>query len=290
MERRVGNVQYYGPFGFLNPFIFEEMESALKRVVKAVNERQKIVIYGCYDMDGIAAVSLLVLVLKYLNADVEYFIPDSDISDINADAVRNSIKFLGVKLMITVGCGMNSSTEVELCKSLGIDIIITDYHKCTSQRPNTILINPNDECSTYPFKALTASGVAFKLAQAISMYYQMKSVCKYLDMVMLGTIAQSRIIEGENKVIVDQGLYHLTYTHNYGLKALMKVHSISGGKISLNDALRLASNVLPCGNTNRMADNARIAVELFTTLNMDRAEQIAKFLKNASESVNPPVC
>lgn len=288
MEKRADNMQYYGPYGLYNPFLLGDMDNALKRVIKAVNERQKIVIYGYCDLDSITAVSLLVLILKYLNADVEYYIPDCNSFGISAEAVKNSIKFLGSKLMITVGCGMDSHSEVELCKSLGIDVIITDYHKCSSKQPDTITINPNLECCIYPFKELSASGVAFKLVQAISTYYQMKSVCKYLDMVMLGTIAQCTSLNNENKTIVDHGLYYLTYTHNYGLQALMKIHNIKSSNINIESARRLSLDILP--STNRIADNARIAVELFTTSNMDRAEQIAKFLKNTTKLNSPSIC
>lgn len=288
MEKHVDNMQCYGSYGFFNPFLLNGMESAVRRVIMAVNERQKIIIYGHSDLDSITAVSLLVLILKYLNADVEYYIPDNNTLGISADAVKNNIKFLGSKLMITVGCGMNSYSEVELCKAFGIDVIITDYHSYKSIQPDTIIINPNQEFSSYPYKELSASGVAFKLAQAISTYYQMKSVYKYLDMVMLGTIAQSQTLTDENKTIVDQGLYYLTYTHNYGLQALMKIHKVQRNSIKLESAKRLALDILPY--TNRMAENARIAVELFTTSNMDRAEQIAKFLKNTTKLNDSSAC
>lgn len=280
MERQNTKIHHSEFTHMQDPFRLKGMKEALTRIIKAVNEREKIVIYGYYDLDGITSVSLLLLVLKYLNADVEYFVSD-DIDEkfgINSDVVRNHIKFLGAKLMITVGCGVNSVSQVELCKELGIDVIITDNHKCKKELPDTVIINPNQKGCSYPCKVLTAGGIAFKLAQAISMYYQMKCISKYLDLAMLGTLSKGFNITGENKLIVNQGIHHLNYTNNYGFKALLKVHKISS--INKESIYRLAHNIIPSVKNRRCVDNARIAVELFTTTNMDRAEQIAKYLKN----------
>lgn len=220
------------------------------------------------------------MVLKYLNADVEYFVSgvDNGKFDINADIVRNHVKFLGTDLMITVGCGSNSYEQVELCKQLGIDVIITDHHKFDNIPPKTVVINPNQKDCTYPFKVLSSVGVAYKLVQAISSYYQMKCISKYLDLVMLGTISNNLPCIGENKLMIDEGIYHMNYTNNYGLKALIKVNNIK--YINLESAHKLVNSIMPCWSSSRGLDNARITVELFTTSNSDRAEQIAKYLKN----------
>lgn len=283
MEIQEENMQYSRFSDTQDPFLLKGMKEALKRIVKAVNEREKIVIYGYYDLDGITAVSLLLLVLKYLNADVEYFVSD-DIDDdfsINAETVKNHIKFLGAKLIITAGCGINSISQVELCKKLGMDVIITDYHKCGEVLPETVIVNPNQKNCKYTFKDLTAVGIAFKIAQSISMYYQMKCISKYLDLVMIGTLSKGVNVNGENKIMVNQGIYHLNYTNNYGLKALIKVHEITN--INKQNIYKLAYNIISSLKSRRNVDNARIAVELFTTVNMDRAEQIAKYLKNETK-------
>lgn len=246
---------------------------------------KKIVIYGQYNVDGITAISLLMLVLKYLNADVEYFIPDKGDDEISGEAVGSYIKFLGASLMITVGCGANSYEEVELCKTLKIDVIITDYHKCSGKRPRTIIINPNDDESIYPYKGLTGVGVAYKLAQAIGSYYRMKSISKYLDIVMLGTISAAHDLKDENKEILTRGISHLECTHSYGMRALMKVNDIDCKNIGIKDIKKLIRNLMPVYNPSRVTDNARIAVELLITSNSDRAEQIAKYLKNETKFI-----
>lgn len=280
MERHERNIYYSRVFGRRDPFLLKGMGESLKRIIKAVNEREKIVIYGYYDLDCITSVSLLLLVLKYLNADVEYFISDDMDEDfsINSDIIKNHINFLGASLIITVGCGINSVDEVELCKELGIDVIITDYHKCKGALPETVVINPNQKGCRYPFKDLTAVGIAFKLAQAVSMYYQMKCINKYLDLVMLGTLSKCASVKGENKIMVSQGMYHLNYTNNYGFKALIKIYNVAN--INKENLYMLAHSIIPSMKNRRYVDNARIAIELFTTANMDRAEQIAKYLKN----------
>lgn len=280
MEKQEAKMHYSKFTHMHDPFRLKGMKEALTRIIKAVNEREKIVIYGYYDLDGITSISLLLLVLKYLNADVEYFV-SGDVDEkfgINPDVVRNHIKFLGAKLMITVGCGVNSVPQVRLCKDLGIDVIITDNHKCGKELPDTVVVNPSQKGCSYPFKDLTAGGIAFKLAQAISMYYQMKCISKYLDLAMLGTLSKGLNIAGENKFIVNEGIQHLNYTNNYGFKALLKVYKIAN--INKESIYNLSHNIIPSVKNRRSVNNARIAVELFTTNNMDRAEQIAKYLKN----------
>lgn len=289
MEKHEDSLQFSKLNGMHNPFSLKGMGDALRRIAKAVNEREKIVIYGSNNVDGVTAVSLLILVLKYLNADVEYYISDeADRNNgISGDVIKNHIKFLGTKLIITVGCGISSFEEVELCKKFGIDIIITDNHKCSNKIPNTIVINPSQKGCNYPFKDLAGVGIAFKVVQATAVYYQMKCISKYLDLVMLGTISMGVLPSGENKIIIDEGIYHLNYTNNYGLKALMKIHHI--GKIDYNSVEMISKSIVP-ETFPIKADNARIAVELFTTSNTDRAIQIAKYLKNELKGTKICAC
>lgn len=278
MENYCGNKQYFENENRYNPMFLKNMEKALERIVKAVNNREKIVVYGYYDLDGIAATSLLLLVLRYLNADVEYFIPDEMKEDrkLSCDSIENYIQLLGANLIITVGCGINSFFEVEFCKKLDIDVIITDFNSCTEELPNTIVVSPNQTECFYSFKDLSAAGVAYKLVQAIARYYKIKGINKYIDLVMIGTAASNKPIMEENKIIIEQGVKHLNSTNNYGLKALLKIHKIT--EINVDNIINFARKIIPPLNTLGPVNDARIAVELFTTSNMDRAEQIAKYL------------
>lgn len=279
MEWRRHNVECFDFFGMETPFLLKNMERALRRVIMAVNKREKIIIYGTCNVDGTVSVALLLLVLKYLNADVEYFISDKiDDSNIKSDIIENHIKFLGAKLIITTGCGIQSLGEIELCKKLGMDVIITDYHKCGEFLPQAIIINPNQPGCKYPFKDLIGVSIVFKLCQAISIYYNMKYIGKYLDLVTIGIFSSGIYITGENEIMVREGMHYLNCTNNYGVKALLKVNKIYD--ITRENICKLSNNIVSSISSRRYIDNARIAVELFTTESIDRAEQIAKYLKN----------
>lgn len=282
MEISLHNREMWQNNGMLNPFLMKNMEKATERLVKAINAREKIVIFGYYDLDSISGISLLLLVLKYFNADVEYFIPDekNEKRIITNDAISNHIKLLGTSLIVTVGCSLESVSQLELCDKLGMDIIITDFRETENEMPSVLMLNPKSKLDSYPFKDLTGVGVTFKLAQAVAAYYQMNCINKYLDLVVLGTCSKHVLSEGENKSIIENGLIKLMSTHNFGLKALMKVYYVSK---NLTGVIKFIDDIIDEFNETRRVDTARIFVELFTTDDKDRAEQIAKYLKNLTD-------
>lgn len=264
-------------------FLLPELEHGLNRITKAVNHREKIVIFGSYDVDGITSISLLMLILRYLNADVEYYIPDviEEGNIFNCNVIENHIKLLGADLIITVGCGTNAIQEVELCKSLGMDVIITDYHVPNGELPDTIIINPKKKGCAYPFKDLNAVGIAYKLACAIAEQYEMKCIDKYLDLVAIG-IASSHIpLVGENLAMLEKGIYQLSHTYNYGLNAIINSNNIKN--IDYKTLKFICEIVMPRINAVGRMDDARIAVELFTTANVERANQIAKYMNSTKK-------
>jgi len=265
-------------YNMYNPFLLKGMDDALYRIVKAVNDREKIILYGFYNVDSITAISLLMLVLKFVNADVEYFIPGETCEsyDFNEKDITGHIKYLGPGLIITLGCGINSFKEIELCKNMGIDVIITDFHEPIKQAPDTIVVNPKQKGCTYPFKGLRASGMTFKLAQAISSYYKMKSINKYMDLVMIGTISSKAKLVSENKIFAEEGVKQLNCTNNYGICALLKTHNIT--IINEETVSELVLAVMPTINAVGRMDNAKIVVELFITSDKNRALQISKYL------------
>lgn len=262
-----------------NPFLLNGMGAAVERIVKAVNNREKIVIYGYHDIDGVTAVSVLLLVLRYLNADVEYFISDKNEGDFYADSenMKKSFRFLGVRLIITVGCGSNSFRGSDPFTENDVDIIVTDYHDFEEASTKSIIINPKKKSCRYPFKGLAAVGLAYKLSQAISVYYRMKCIDKYLDLVMIGTVSKTETFHDENKIIVEEGMDRLKQTNNYGLKAIMKTDKADCADQDVVE--NIISNWHSSMSNSRGVDNARIMVELFTSGSSDRAEQIAKYLK-----------
>ncbi|AJA48292.1 single-stranded-DNA-specific exonuclease RecJ [Clostridium pasteurianum DSM 525 = ATCC 6013] len=278
MEIIEENVHYLKQLKFHNPFFMDGMREAINRVLKAVNNKEKIIIYGYSDVDSISGISILFLLLKYLNADVEYFIPDymDEEYRISSESLKEYIRYLGADLLITVGCGSNSKDEIMLAQDMGIDVIVTDYHEIYSDCEQAIIINPNKKLCKYPFKFLSAAGIAFKFCEAVSRYYKIKGVYKYIDLAMIGTISSKLPLEAENRTIVDIGLEHLAATNNYGIKALMKINNFK--KIDQKAVIKLSQSVISAKSVVGRIDNARIAVELFTTHDSYRAFQIAKYL------------
>jgi single-stranded DNA-specific DHH superfamily exonuclease len=261
-----------------DPLLLKNMNDALNRIITAINERQKIVIYGYYDFDGVAAISLLMLVLRYLNADVEYFIPSEvrNTRNLCKNDINNHIKYLGADLIITVGCGTSSLEDIKFCRENNIDVIVTDYHSCNIEYADEIVVNPNRFNCKYPFKNLGAAGVAYKLAETISSYYKMSCLNKYLDLVMIGTVTKKLPIKGENLFFADQGLKQLQCTNNYGIKALIEEHNTQykDNFFSFYNIANIFPEMIPEENIS----NARIIVELLTTSDSYRARQISKYL------------
>src|SRR3989344_4674018 len=152
-----------------DPFLFKDMQAAIERIKRAVAEKEKIVIYADYDADAITACSVVYLTLKKLGATPDYYIPDrfTEGYGMNKEAVK-TLAAAGTRLIITVDCGTNAVDEGDLCKRLGIDLIITDHHDLIGELPKALaVINPKNPQDNYPFPYLTGVGVAYKLAQAL---------------------------------------------------------------------------------------------------------------------------
>ncbi|CDF58330.1 single-stranded-DNA-specific exonuclease RecJ [Thermobrachium celere] len=257
-----------------NPFLLKDMDRAVDRIDLAITRREKIVIYGDYDVDGITSTSILIRAFRKLGVDVSFYIPDrlNEGYGINKEAI-DYIKQLATDLIITVDCGITAIEEVEYAKSIGMDIIITDHHECKEQIPNTIVINPKRYDCTYPNKNLAGCGVAFKLVQALWMKYNLSGFEDFLDLCAIGTVADIVELTGENRIIVSEGIKKIQKSEKSGIKALKNVAGISD-VTSYSIAFQIAPRINAVG---RLSD-ARIAVELFTTTDEDKAMQIAKYL------------
>jgi len=260
-----------------NPFILKGMNKAIERLVLAVNNRQKIVVYGTYNVDGICAVSSLILVLRYLNADVEYLIYDRQEHDarINSVDIKNNVDFLGAELLITLGVGLKSQEEVDLCKRLGIDLIVFENEK-NMRVDDYIYINPNQSGCQYRYKNLSTSGLAFKLMQAIAIYYNMKSINKYLDLILIGIKWSKVSIKGENGVLIKEGNKFLMNTNNIGIRSIIEFNNIE--EFNDDGINKVIEFIIPPIGAVGITDNARIVLELLTTNDKDRANQIIKYL------------
>lgn len=266
-----------------NPFLLRHMNKAIEKLGYAINNRKKIVVYGTSSVDGICSIVSLSLILRYLNADVEYLIHDFSISEkINTIGIKNEIDFLGADLLITVGVDLNSKEEVDLCKKLDIDLIVLE-NKSTSEEKDYVYINPKAKGCQYRYKELSLSVLTFKLMQAIAIYYNMKSINKYLDIIFLGAKWAKEKENSENAVIIKEGKRFLYNTNNIGLRAIIDSQGINDLKDE--DIEKIIELITPTGSTVGVVNNARIVLELLTTNDKDRAEQISKYLHNIKKVI-----
>lgn len=261
-----------------DPFLLPDMEVAVERIVKAIEEREKICVYGDYDVDGITSVTLMMKVLKGLGADVCYYIPHrmDEGYGLNKSALEEIYKE-GTRLVITVDCGIVSFQEVDYGNSLGMDIIITDHHQCQERVPLALgVINPKREDSNYPFTDLAGVGVAYNLCKALEIHTGQN--CKteeMMDMVAIGTVADMVPLTGDNRILVKKGLEIINNTLNKGLKALIQVSDIKKREINTwHIAFLLAPRINAAGRLSR----AEKGVELFLTADDNRALELAQAL------------
>lgn len=275
-----------------DPYLLTDMQLAVERIVAAIENKDPIAIYGDYDIDGLTATSLMLDFLGGLGADVIGYIPDrfEEGYGINREALAKLQK-QGIKLVISVDCGITSRPEAAWAKSHGLDLIITDHHAVPEQLPQAIAcINPKRPGDAYPFKDLAGVGVAFKLAQAIQSQVGKPAPGQerwLLDLVALGTVCDVVTLVGENRVLVRYGLKVLAKTRRIGLQALAEVAGVNLAGVSsyhlgfilgprLNAAGRLetAAQALALLTTDDAVLAAEAAQRL-DQLNLERREQQA---------------
>ncbi len=261
----------------LDPFLFKGMEQAVERIKKAIQNSERITVYGDYDVDGITATALLFSVLKELGGVVDFFIPSrfTDGYGVNSSAIQGFAE-RGTQLIITVDTGITAVDEVEEAKRLGIDVIITDHHECQEILPQVLVINPKYAESGYPFQHLAGVGVVFKLVSALIYSFGggPSDIDQYTPLAAIGTIADIMPMHGENRYIVQKGLEYLRNTENIGLKKL--IDRCMGDR--LLDASAVSYVLAPRINAAGRMGNASIGVELLTTDDEQRAEQLVEEL------------
>ena len=259
-----------------DPFLMTDMDLAASRVGLAMARGEKIAVFGDYDVDGITATCLLTAFLRQCGADVVSYIPGrlEEGYGLNPIAI-NQLHREGVKLIITVDCGITAVDEAQLCKNLGIDLVITDHHECKDVLPEAIaVVDPHRPDGGYPHKNLSGVGVAFKLAAALS-GDQQAVLEEYADMVCLGTVADVMLLQGENRVFVAKGLGSLRHTRRPGIAALMKESGCTQETVSASSiGFMLAPRINAAGRMGQID----LAVDLFLTDDPDRATTLAKAL------------
>ena len=256
-----------------DPYLMTDMAQAVQRLRNALERREKIAVFGDYDVDGITATCLLTDFLRRQGGLAIPYIPGrlEEGYGLNEIAIRQLLQ-AGVKLIVTVDCGITAIEEARLCKKLGIDLIITDHHECKELLPNAIaVLDPHRPDGGYPHKTLSGVGVAFKLAAAISgNQYQVLS--DYSDLVCLGTVADVMTLQGENRVFVSRGLEALRHTRRPGLTALMEQCGCDPLSLTTSSVgYVLAPRINAAGRIGQID----LAIELFLTNNPARAREVA---------------
>ena len=259
-----------------DPFLMTDMAAAAGRVGLAMTRGEKIAVFGDYDVDGITATCLLTDFLRRHGADCVPYIPGrlEEGYGLNPIAIRQ-LQEEGVKLIVTVDCGITAIEEARLCRKLGIDLVITDHHECKELLPwACAVVDPHRPDGGYPHLDLSGVGVAFKLAAALC-GSQQEVLRDYADMVCLGTVADVMPLQGENRVFVDRGLESLRHTKRPGLAALMKESGCDPGTLS---ATAIGYMLAPRINAAGRMGQIHLAVELFLTRDPAAGEAAAKAL------------
>ena len=260
----------------IDPFLMTDMDLAEARVRKALQQGEKIAVFGDYDVDGITATCLLTSFLRSMGGNVISYIPGrlEEGYGLNPIAIRQ-LHAEGVKLIVTVDCGITAVEEAQLCKQLGIDLVITDHHECKEQLPEAVaVVDPHRPDGGYPHKNLSGVGVAFKLAAALS-GDQLGVLRNYADMVCLGTVADVMPLVGENRVFVARGLELLRHTHRPGIAALMKESGCESDNVNATSiGFMLAPRINAAGRMGQI----ELAVDLFLTDDEDKATYLAQSL------------
>ena len=267
-----------------DPFLMKGMEKGVERVIQALKQHEKMMIYGDYDVDGITSASLMFLVLNRLGADVTYYLPNrlSQGYGISEDGLEEAVK-RNVSLLISVDCGITAVDEVEVAREKGIDCIITDHHEPGNKIPNAhVIINPKLDSPDVPGYDMSAVGVAFKFSQAI--YRKLKQdeseLEQHLDLVALGTAADIVPLVDENRIMTKFGLDQIAKTTKPGLKALIFISGIMGHKIGTGQVVFILA---PRINAVGRLGDAQKAIKLLTTRDETQANAIARVLNSENK-------
>jgi len=262
-----------------DPYLLPDMEKGVKRIMQAIEQGEKIVIFGDYDVDGITSTALMVHFFKRINHPIRYFVPnrEKDGYGLRPDGVDQVVS-LGGKLIITVDNGITSGDAINYAREKGIDVVVTDHHLQEGELPDAVaVINPNRTDSEYPFKTICGVTVAFKLAYALAKELMAEDEYKtflmnQLDLVAIGTIADVMPLRDENFAFVKFGLKVLSNTRKPGLIELKRISGVKGKTIT---PISVGYFLAPRLNAAGRMEEASISIELLTTDSQEQAAQIA---------------
>ncbi|HEX9787139.1 MAG TPA: DHH family phosphoesterase, partial [Candidatus Binatia bacterium] len=269
-----------------SPFEMAGMEPAVRRIVKAVQSKEQIAIWGDYDVDGTTGASVLVSFLREIGAEPIYYVPHriDEGYGLNVDGLRR-LRQRGVDLVITIDCGISNAEEARAAGGMGLDLVVVDHHQPSDELPAAVaVINPHRKDCFFPDKGLCAAGLAFYLV--IGLRAKLRSegwfahsadpdIRRYLDIVTLGTIADMVPLKGVNRTLIRRGLAELSVSIRPGVVALKQVSNIPAGEVSAGQVgFRLGPRINAAGRV----DYGMKVVELLTTESPEVAVRIAQEL------------
>ena len=261
-----------------SPFLMKDMDKAAARVQQALTNNEKIAVFGDYDVDGITATCILVDYLQSRGADVVHYIPRriEDGYGLSCDAIQG-LYDRGVRLLVTVDCGITGVEEVDFANSLGMDVVITDHHECREELPHAAaVVDPHRADCQYPFKHLAGCGVALKLVLALGGPDREAALfARYCTLAAIGTVADVMQMSGENRTIVSRGLDSIEHSDFIGLHALLKEAGLTGKDIS---SVQIGFVLAPRINAAGRMGAADMAAELLLCQDEAKAEALAKAL------------
>lgn len=269
-----------------DPFLLPDAEVAVKRLLRAISQHEKVLVYGDYDVDGVTSAALWYTLLSKLGAQVEARVPHrkNDGYDIRLPVVEYAHR-AGISLILTCDCGIQAHEVVEHARHLGIDIIITDHHEPGREVPRALaVVNPHLPHSRYPFADLSGVGVSYRLGEALisAMGYRLDNYRRYfLDLVALGTIADVMPLRGDNRVLATYGLEKIPLSKRPGIRALLSTAGVSSNRALTMREVQFA--LAPRINAVGRLEDASVALRLLITDNMEEARALAQELERCNQ-------
>lgn len=271
-----------------DPFLMPGMDRAVERLNKALGSKERILVYGDYDVDGTTAVALVYKYIRNFYSNIDYYIPTRDDEGYGiSNAVIDMAAEQGVKLIIILDCGIKANAEIAYARSLGIDFIICDHHVPDEELPDAVaILNPKLDGSTYPCSHLSGCGVGFKFMQAFAMSNALApaDLEGMLDLVAVSIAADLVPMVDENRVMTYHGLRRLNSNPNLGLRAIIRICGLTGKEITISDVI---FKIGPRINASGRMQSGREAVELLvardSTDALHRARAIDQYNRDRKE-------
>lgn len=267
-----------------NPFLMADMQKAVERIATAIENGEKILVYGDYDVDGTTAVALMYLYLskivdkKYL----DFYIPDRNVEGYGiSDEGIHFAKDNGFSLIIALDCGIKSVDKIDLANSVGVDFIICDHHLPGDKLPNAVaVLDPKRKDCRYPYKELSGCGVGFKLCQGLNTIYKIpeSELFELTDLLAISIASDIVAMTGENRVLAKQGLKFLRKTRKFGLRLLIPEEKLAHFEIS-----NIVFDIAPKINAAGRISHAKASVELMISDNLKQAHQIVNEIVNLND-------